>query len=228
MLGADSHTSPNGPTAPRALRTVPRVESGVIDLRKLNGRWLLLGAPTLWVLTVVVVVAVVRGEVDGGPGARVVAGVLAGFFGLLALLMSLALFDLRRPRRLLIDHEGIGLDTGRRRPEFRLAWTEIAGVSLRLSDKRRRIRARRYHRWFDLPPEATPIVAALELYPADAEAVRRHPELRRAWRLGGERCWMFVITGGPGAPPPVGALVQRWHPELWRGEHSGSLLADPR
>ena len=199
----------------------------MIDLRGLNGRWLLLGAPILWGLSVAVVVAVVRGDVDGGPVARVVAGVLGGCFGLLALVVSLALFDLRRPRRLLIDHEGIRLDTGRRTPEFRLAWTEIAGVSLRLSDKRRRIHARLHHQWFDLPPEATPIVAALELYPADPEAVRRHPELRRAWRLGGERCWLFVIAGGAGGPPPVGALVQRWHPELWRGERSGSLLADP-
>jgi hypothetical protein len=228
MLGADSHASPNGPTASRILRTVPRVESGVIDLRRLNGRWLLLGAPILWALSVAVVVAAVRGDVDGGPVARVVAGVLGGCFGLLALVVSLALFDLRRPRRLLIDHEGIRLDTGRRAPEFRLAWTEIGAASLRLSDKHRRIHARLYHRWIDLPPEATPIVAALELYPADPEAVRRHPELRGAWRLGGERCWLLVIMGGAGAAPPVGALVQRWHPELWRGEHSGSLLPDPR
>jgi hypothetical protein len=204
------------------------VESGVIDLRRMNGRWLLLGAPILWVLSVVVVVAVVRGGVDGGPAARVVAGVLGGFLGLLALVMSLALFDLRRPRRLVIDHEGIRLDTGRRAPAFRLAWTEIAAVSLRLSDRRRRIRAQLYHRWFDLPPEMTPIVAALELYPADAEAVRRHPEMRSAWRLGGERCWLLALSGGAGAPPPVGALVQRWRPEVWRGEHSGSLLSDLR
>jgi hypothetical protein len=134
MLGADSHALPNGPTASRALRSVPRVESGVIDLRRLNGRWLLLGAPILWALSAVVVVAAVRGDVDGGLVARVVVGVLGGFFGLLAIVVSLALFDLRRPRRLLIDHEGIRLDTGRRTPEFRLAWTEIGAVSLRLSD----------------------------------------------------------------------------------------------
>ena len=92
MLGADSHASPNGPTAPRTLRTVPRVESGVIDLRRLNGRWLLLGAPILWLLSGLVVVAAVRGDVDGGLAARVVAGVLGGCFGLLALVLLVWLF----------------------------------------------------------------------------------------------------------------------------------------
>jgi hypothetical protein len=190
------------------------VENGVIDLRRMSAPGLLIAAPILWGLTAVVVVAAVRGEVHGGLAARVVAGVLGGCLGLFSLVVSLALFELRRPRRLVIDHDGIRIDTGRRRPAFRLAWTEIAAVSLRLSDRRRRLRARLYRRWFDPPPERTPIVAALELYPADAEAVRRHPELRAEWRLGGERCWLVMLAGGPGAPPPVGALVRRWRPDL--------------
>jgi hypothetical protein len=205
-----------------------RVESGVIDLRRRSAPGLLISAPILWGLTVVVLVAAVRGEVHGGLAARVVAGVLGGCFGLLALLVSQALFELRRPRRLVIDHEGIRLDTGRRRPAFRLAWTEIAAVSLRVSDRRRRISAQTYVRWLDRRPERTPIVVALELHPADAEAVRRHPELRTAWRLGGERCWLFVVWAGPGEPPPVGPLVQRWRPDLWRGEHSASILPHVR
>lgn len=198
----------------------------MIDLRRMSGRWLLIAATILWALTALVVVAAVRGEVHGGPAARVVAGVLGGCLGLFALVVSLGLFELRRPRRLVINHEGIHLDTGRRRPVFRMAWTEIAAVSLRLSDRRRRI-AQLYGWWGDLP-EMTPIVAALELYPADAEAVRRHPELHAEWRLGGERCWLITLAGGPGAPPPVGVLVQRWRPELWRGEHSASILSDFR
>ena len=200
----------------------------MIDLRRRSLPGLLVGAPILWGLAVVVVVAAVRGEVHGGPAARVVAGVLGGCVGLVALLATVTLVELRRPRRLVIDHEGIRLDTGRRRPAFRLVWTELAGVSLRVSDRRRRISAQAYIRWLHRRPETTPIVAALELHPADAEAVRRHPELRTPWRLGGERCWLFVLWAGPGNPPPVGPLVQRWRPDLWRGERSASILPELR
>ncbi|WP_147254673.1 hypothetical protein [Pseudonocardia hierapolitana] len=70
----------------------------------------------------------------------------------------------------------------------------------------------------------------LELYPADAQAVARHPELERAWTLGGvtapgeERRWLVSLGDGQGQEFPVGEAVQRRRPRLWRGHRSGSFL----
>lgn len=193
----------------------------VIDLRRLNTRWQVVGFIVMVPFAAAVLISAFRDDVD--PGVRVVAGVLGGLVGFLLLLTVPALYTYRRPRKLVIDHDGIRLENGGRRAVFRLAWTEIAGAGLLVADRRRRRKQRHYVRFSELPPGMTTITVVLELLPADADAVRRHPELRRMWRLGHERCWPIVIGAFPGAPPPIGELVCRYRPQLWRGERSGSL-----
>jgi hypothetical protein len=77
-------------------------------------------------------------------------------------------------------------------------------------------------RLFGWPPPQVGTV--LELVPADAAAVRRHPELLQAWRFGRESAWR-VGLGASRDAPPVEPLVLRYRSELWRGERPGSLLS---
>lgn len=221
MLGAGSHDrrriSANRPGrregCVRCDHVTGSVDDVAIDLRRRSGPVQWTFAVTLAVLAVLAAVGAADGDL--AAGARIGAGACAGVAGLgVVALVRTA----RRTHRLTIDHDGVRLDRGG--PAFRLAWSEIAGVGLLVTDPgppREHI--------LRLVVRMRPVGAVLELVPADAEAVRRHPELRHAWRLGRQRCWRVGLGMGGDGPPPVGVLVTRHRPELWRGERPGSLLS---
>jgi hypothetical protein len=156
---------------------------------------------------------------------------LAGGVGLLIVLFfALALAGRRKvPTRLVVDHEGIRVLSRGGRALVRLAWTELSGVGVmtnQVSLYRQRLGA-------SLRGGIRRIQSVsiwLELYPADADAVARHPELHWAWRLGKgtapgeEQRWLVRIGDTFGQEFPIGEAVQRWRPQLWRGHRSGSFL----
>jgi hypothetical protein len=159
---------------------------------------------------------------------------IAGAVGLLIVLVyaGAVLSRRRRPHRLLVDHEGIRVWDGRGKVVVRLAWTELSGVGLMTNEVARSRRTRQADAdpvpWVSRRVVLAPIW--LELFPADAAAVARHPELRWAWDLGQlrapteERRWVVPLGDGQGQDVPVGEAVQRWRPHLWRGQRAGSLL----
>jgi hypothetical protein len=157
---------------------------------------------------------------------------IAGAAGLLIVLLFAwaAVARRRMPSRLVIDHEGIRVLNPRGRFLVRLAWTELSGVGVMTNEAalRRQQRSAR-----DLPWVGRRLVSVaiwLELYPADADAVARHPELHWAWGLGSrtapgeEQRWLVRIGDTAGQEFPIGEAVQRWRPQLWRGHRSGSVL----
>jgi hypothetical protein len=157
---------------------------------------------------------------------------IAGAAGLLIVLLYAWVLAIgrRRPRRLAVDHEGIRIWDGRRTLVLRLAWTELSGVGVLTNEasRRRQLRGARDDAlpWVSRRMVLVPIW--LELFPADAEAVARHPELEWAWSLGRlrapgeEQRWLVGLGDGQGQQLPIGEAVQRWQPQLWRGHRSGS------
>lgn len=201
--------------------SVPDVQPTVFDLRGFNLPPFLLGLVTTGLVSAAALYAAAT-----GAGRSVVLWVIGGVLAL-AFLVGLAVLPaLRRPRRLVIDHEGIRVDRDRRKPEFRVAWTELAGVGLIRDDRHRQWKARR-HRAAPLenvPPGLVSVMMALELVPTGPDAVRRHPELARAWLLGHKETWRVLLTTGPGEPLPIAGALWRHRPDLWRGERSGPVL----
>jgi hypothetical protein len=194
------------------------VRPSVYDLRAFNLPPYLVAVAAVALLATATLVSAATDTVLLGPGNRVIAWVLGSLLGFLAMAGLAALPLLRRPRRLVIDHEGIRIQRGPRSYEFRLAWTELAGVGLVVDDRKRR----RGIPLSDLPRSLIPVTVALELVPVDDAVRRRHPELATAWRLGRQRAWRVGVTIGPGEPLPIGTALQRWCPQpLWRGERSG-------
>jgi hypothetical protein len=159
---------------------------------------------------------------------------IAGAAGLLIVLVFALAVAVRRrvPSRLVVDHEGIRVLNRRGRALVRLAWTELSGVGVMTNEASRR-RQQRDARG-DLVPwvsrRMVRVTIWLELYPADADAVARHPELHWAWGLGGgtapgeEQRWLVRIGDTLGQDFPIAEAVQRWRPQLWRGHRSGSFL----
>jgi hypothetical protein len=165
-----------------------------------------------------------------GPEEMAVRLIAGGAGLLIVLAFGWAVAVRRRvPSRLAIDHEGVRVWDGRGRVLVRLAWTELSGVGVMTNEAARRRRLRAAGHAFPWVSRRMASVSIwLELYPADAQAVARHPELSWAWALGGrvaaseERRWLVLLGDGHGQDFPIGEAVQRWRPQLWRGHRSGS------
>lgn len=196
----------------------------VFDLRAFNLPPYLLGMVVTGLLAAAALYAATADRVIGGPSARTVAWVIGAVLAAMVLGGLGALPELRRRRRLVIDHEGIRIEKSGRKPELRMAWTELAGVALIRADRQRRRAVRVYRPLTEVPPALVAVGLLLELVPTGQDAVRRHPELARAWLLGGHKTWRVPLTVGPGEPPPIGPALQAHRPDLWRGERSGSAL----
>jgi hypothetical protein len=161
------------------------------------------------------------------PAVRIIAGAVS-----LLIMLGFALFwRLRQwmPTRLVVDHEGIRVLSRRKRPLVRLAWTELSGVGV-MTNQFSLWRQQQADR-LEIGPRMAAVSIWLELYPADAAAVARHPELRGAWELGrggaavGEQQrWLIRIGDTLGQEFPIGDAVQRWRAHMWRGHRSGSVL----
>jgi hypothetical protein len=208
------------PAAPNEIDLTARTRSTQVARAIVHGLTLLVAAGCL--------ASFVAGPEE--PAVRLIAGVASL---LIVLLYAWVLHTRRRlPARLVVDHEGIRVLDGRGRKLVRLAWTELSGVGLMTNEVSRRRQLRRTRD--DLVPWVSRRIVLvpiwLELYPADAEAVARHPELEWAWALGGVRApgeehrWLVRLGDGQGQRFPIGAAVQRWRPQLWRGHRSGSFL----
>jgi hypothetical protein len=169
-----------------------------------------------------------------GP-EHIVVRLIAGAFGLVVVLLYVVVWAGRHrvPARMAVDHEGIRLRNGHGKVILRLAWTELSGVGVMTNEvsrywQQRDARIDLVTRWVSQHTIRVPIW--LELYPANAEAVARHPELEWAWTLGRfradgeEQRWLVSLGDGRGQSFPVGDLVQRWQPHLWRGHRSGSIF----
>jgi hypothetical protein len=166
-----------------------------------------------------------------GP-ERTAVRLMAGAAGLLIVLVFVWALAARRrmPSRLVIDHEGIRVLNPRGRFLVRLAWTELSGVGImtnRAALRRERTSGNELG-W--VGRRLASVAIWLELYPADADAVARHPELHWAWRLGSrtapgeQQRWIVRIGDTAGQEFPIGEAVRRWRPQLWRGHRSGSFL----
>jgi hypothetical protein len=168
-----------------------------------------------------------------GP-EQITVRLLAGAAGLLILLLYAWVLLTRphAPARLVVDHEGIRVWNGRGKVIARLAWTELSGVSLMTNEASRRRQVRDARN--DLVPwlrgRTISVPIWLELYPADAEAVARHPELDRAWTLGKPRApgeeqrWLLPVGDGQEQLLRIAEAVRRWRPQVWRGHRAGSLI----
>jgi hypothetical protein len=169
-----------------------------------------------------------------GP-EHIVVRMLAGAFGLMVVLLYVVVWGGRHrvAARMVVDHEGIRLRNGHGKVILRLAWTELSGVGVMTNEvsrywQQRDARNDLVTRWVSRRTVRVPIW--LELYPANPEAVKRHPELELAWKLGQlratgeEQRWLVSIGDGRGQSFPIGEAVQRWRPQLWRGHRSGSIF----
>ncbi|PXX59688.1 hypothetical protein DFR70_11170 [Nocardia tenerifensis] len=110
------------------------------------------------------------GQVSGGTGVAVAAGVVGGLLLLIAVIAALLWRVLTRPRSLVIEQAGVRW-TDPRGSSWSIAWPELAAISVSRTVNRN-------------PRKIVPsAMVRLDLFPADPGFRQRHPEMERLWEL---------------------------------------------
>ncbi|OLT12850.1 hypothetical protein BJF79_21385 [Actinomadura sp. CNU-125] len=100
-----------------------------VDVANAQTRQIVVGAAVAGFFGVVAIAAAITGDVTGGTGARVAAFVLGTVFTLIGVLPLLMWRIAFRPRRLVLDADGLRWDDPRGRP-WAVRWTELSGVEI--------------------------------------------------------------------------------------------------
>jgi hypothetical protein len=124
-------------------------------------------------LGVLGIVAAFTGRVVGGSGVRIGVIVLSLIFFAIALAPLAMLRVLTRPRKLIIEPDGIRWDDPRGKPWY-VPWSELAGVSISTASKLK-------------PYGFRTTLARVDLFPGDAGFQARHPELAHLWEVSGAK-----------------------------------------
>lgn len=145
----------------------------VIDLAA--GGWILIVGVAVMCggLGVLGLVAAFTGGVVGGEGVRIAVIVLSLIFLAIALAPLLMLRTLTRPRKLIIEPDGIRWDDPRGTPWY-VPWSELAGVSISTATKVKQYGFRN-------------TLARVDLFPGDAGFQDRHPEMAHLWEASGAK-----------------------------------------
>ncbi|MFC4591421.1 hypothetical protein [Sphaerisporangium corydalis] len=155
------------------------------------------------------VYAAFTGQVDGGSGVAVAAGVIGALFIAVGLLPVVAWRKITRPRRLVIEQQGIRWDDPRGRP-WAVAWHELAGVGVSRTVQRR-IRAE---------DRLTPrkVMVRVDLFPADPGFRARHPEMEHLWEFHRvENGYRLPLGSAPKHIEPIDRGMRTHRPGVYMG-----------
>ncbi|GGK97086.1 hypothetical protein Sme01_35440 [Sphaerisporangium melleum] len=157
------------------------------------------------VVGLISLVSALTGQVAGGTGVVVAAGVLGVVFIAVGLIPLVAWRAITRPRRLVIEQPGIRWDDPRG-TSWAVAWTELSGVAISRTVQRRFGPAD-----YLLPRK---VRVRLDLFPADPGFRTRHPEMEHLWkahRVG----YRLPLGSAPRHIDPIDQAMRAHRPNIY-------------
>lgn len=113
-----------------------------------------------------------------------------------AMVVLLTLLALRHPVALVADDESLRLVRGANPPDWRVPWSDVAGVRMERRGDR----------------------ATLFVRPTGPAAVDAHPLLRGRWKAGGRVEWRMPLGPVGADATAVRELVRGRRPDLWAAD----------
>jgi hypothetical protein len=160
------------------------------------------------VFGVILLYWVFTGQVTGGTGAVVVAGIISAVFVLLGLLPVLTWRTLSRRRQLILNHGGIRMDDPRGRA-WAVAWDELAAVALSRT-RQRRVKPADYI--------TRRTMVRLDLFPAGPGFRPRHPEMEHLWEFHRvTNGYRLPFGHAPTYVPLIDEALRRFCPGIYQG-----------
>ncbi|MFD1539179.1 hypothetical protein [Nonomuraea guangzhouensis] len=168
----------------------------------------LIGGSVAGVIGLFAIVSALTGQVTGGGGATVVAGLFGLVFLTIGALPIITWRKLSRPRKLVFDGYGVRWDDPQGKP-WSAPWAELAGVGISRTQQRRVKLADYIMR---------KVMVRLDLFPADPGFRARHPELEHLWEFHTvKNGYRLPLGSNPKYIPVIEQAMRQYRPAAYLG-----------
>jgi hypothetical protein len=178
----------------------------VVDIGATAKRTVAVGGAVSGGLGALAIYSALTGQVSGGAGATVAAGVIGGVLVLLALVVVVSWRKLTRPRQLVFDQDGIRMNDPSGKP-WAVAWHELRAVAISRTVQRK-VKVTDVRR----------ILVRLDMFPADPGFRARRPEMEHLWELHRVRNgYRLPFGSSPQFIPLIDEAMRRYRPDVYQG-----------
>ncbi|MET8761413.1 hypothetical protein [Lentzea sp. NPDC004782] len=181
----------------------------VVDLGKSATRKVLAGGSVAGGLGILALVGAVSAFADGEPVGGVIAGVIGVVFTGIGLLAVVKWKTISRPRKLIIEPQGIRLDDPQGMP-WAVGWSELGAISI--SRTRERV-----VQLSDALVRRT--MVRVDLHPRDPQRFRpAHPTMEPLWEFHRVRNgYRLPLGDSAGFIGPIDHGLRTFAPQIYRG-----------
>ncbi|MBT2234542.1 hypothetical protein [Nonomuraea sp. NEAU-A123] len=168
----------------------------------------LIGGSVAGVIGLFAIVSALTGQVTGGGGSTVVAGLFGLLFLAIGALPIITWRKLSRPRKLVFDGYGVRWDDPQGKP-WSAPWAELAGVGISRTQQRR-VKLADY--------VMRKVMVRLDLFPADPGFRARHPELEHLWEFHTvKNGYRLPLGSNPKYIPVIEQAMRQYRPAAYLG-----------
>jgi hypothetical protein len=181
----------------------------VIDLGKSDTRKVLIGGSLAGGLGILALIGAVTAFADGEPVGGSIAGVIGLAFTFIGVMALVKFKTISRPRKLIIEHQGIRLDDPQGTP-WAVAWQDLGAISI----------SRTRERAVELADALVRrTLVRVDLHPLDPARFRpAHPTMEPLWEFHRVRNG-YRLPLGDSAPmiAPLDHALRTFAPQIYRG-----------
>jgi hypothetical protein len=181
----------------------------VVDLGKSATRKVLAGGSVAGVLGILALAGAVSAFADGEPVGGIIAGVIGVVFTGIGVLAVVKWKTISRPRKLIIEPQGIRLDDPQGMP-WAVGWSELGAISISRTQERAVQLA-------DALVRRT--MVRVDLHPRDPQRFRpAHPTMEPLWEFHRVRNgYRLPLGDSAGFIAPIDHGLRTFAPQIYRG-----------
>ena len=181
----------------------------VIDLGKSDTRKVLIGGSVAGALGILALVGAVSAFIDGEPVGGTIAAVIGVAFTFIAVMAVVKWKTISRPRKLIIEQQGVRLDDPQGMP-WAVGWQELGAVSISRTQERAVQLA-------DALVKRT--LVRLDLHPRDPARFRpAHPTMEPLWEFHRvQNGYRLPLGDSASFIAPMDHGLRMFAPQIYRG-----------
>ena len=181
----------------------------IVDLGKSDTRKVLIGGSVAGVLGILALVGAVTAFLDGEPVGGSIAAVIGIAFTFIGVMAVVKWKTISRPRKLIIEQQGIRLDDPQGMP-WAVGWQDLGAISISRTQERAVQLA-------DALVRRT--LVRVDLHPRDPQRFRpAHPTMEPMWEFHRvQNGYRLPLGDSAGFIAPIDQALRTFAPQIYRG-----------
>ncbi|MFD4675757.1 hypothetical protein ACFWNN_38925 [Lentzea sp. NPDC058450] len=181
----------------------------VVDLGKSDTRKVLIGGSVAGILGILALVGAVTAFLDGEPVGGSIAAVIGIAFTFIGVMAVVKWKTISRPRKLIIEQQGIRLDDPQGMP-WAVGWQDLGAISISRTQERAVQLA-------DALVRRT--LVRVDLHPRDPQRFRpAHPTMEPMWEFHRvQNGYRLPLGDSAGFIAPIDQALRTFAPQIYRG-----------